>query len=49
MYIVNIEPIILGCAIKLCIVCIHVQPEMNTLGIFDGHGMGGGDTIASFT
>ena len=35
------------CAIKPCIVGLHVESEMNVPGTFGSHGMGGGDTIAS--
>ena len=41
--------IILGCAIKPCIVGLHVQSKMNVLSTFGSHEMGGGDTSTYYT
>ena len=35
--------------VKSCIAGVHVQSEMNALGTFGDHGMGGGDTTASLS
>ena len=44
MYAINTWLIILGCAIKSCIVGVHVQSKMNVLGTFGGYEIGGRDT-----
>ena len=47
MYALSTWRMNLGCAIKPCTVDVYVQYEMVVLGMFDGHEMGGGDSMIS--